>query len=45
MTLNSDPDVVVIDPLADLVEINPAVEEAVIDPLGPAELADVDPLI
>ena len=45
MVLNSDPDVAVIDLLADLVQINPAAEEAVIDPLGPAELAKVDPWI
>jgi hypothetical protein len=45
MIPNSDCDVAVIDPLDELVEINPVVEEAVIDPLGPAELADVDPWI
>ena len=51
MTLDSNPDVVIIDPdcewaVADLglAVINADVEEVVIDPLGPAEMALINPL-
>jgi len=45
MTQTSDPELALIDPLDELAEIDPSVEEALINPLGPAELANVDPWI